>query len=132
MPTSTMLRSRYVTDSVETMSPARLVVALYDRLVLDLERGEDAIARRDPAAAHAALVHAQDIVTELFATLDPSKWAPAAQLASLYQFLLEELVAANVEKDAARVASCRSLIEPLRDAWREAAGVIGPAMPLGA
>src|SRR5690349_11226890 len=129
MPSSTMLRSRYVTDSVQTMSPSRLLVALYDRLVLDLERAEAAIEARDPSGAHQAFMHAQDIVTELFATLDTASWGPGAGLAALYEYMLEELVAANVTKDAERCAVCRSLVEPLRDAWREAAGVVGPALP---
>jgi flagellar protein FliS len=125
MPTSTMLRSRYVTDSVETMSPARLLVALYDRLVLDLDRAETAIESGDVAAAHLALVHAQEIVVELLNTLDIDAWAAGAQLASVYQFLIEQLINANVHKDAATVADCKAVVEPLRDAWRLAAGVVG-------
>jgi flagellar protein FliS len=42
-------------------------------------------------------------------------------LAQIYTFLLTELVSANIKADADRVASCRRLVEPLRDAWREAA-----------
>jgi flagellar secretion chaperone FliS len=42
-------------------------------------------------------------------------------LANLYLWLHGELIAANVAKDAARVAGARALIEPLRDAWHEAA-----------
>ena len=46
-------RLRYVTDSVETASPARLLVQLYDRLVLDLNRGEQAMAAGRPWTAEA-------------------------------------------------------------------------------
>ncbi len=126
MSTSMMLRNRYVTDSVETMSPGRMVVALYDRLVLDLQRAGHSIATEDLSGAHTALVHAQDIVAELHGALDPSRWAPANQLASLYEFVLDELVAANVNKDARRVESCLHIVEPLRDAWHQAAGVSTP------
>lgn len=126
MSTSMMLRNRYVTDSVETMSPGRMVVALYDRLVLDLQRAGHSIAGEDLAAAHTALVHAQDIVAELHGALDPSRWEPANQLASLYEFVLDELVAANVSKDARRVESCLHIVEPLRDAWHQAAGISAP------
>ena len=129
MPSSTMLRSRYVTDSVETMSPARLLVALYDRLVLDLDRAEVAIDANDVSGAHHALVHAQDIVSELLNTLDVDAWAPGAQLASVYQYVIQQLVVANVGKDATLVAECRSIVEPLRDAWRQAAGVVGSSPP---
>ena len=127
MTTSTMLKSRYMTDSVQTMSPARLVVALYDRLSLDLQRAEAAITEHDVHSAHEMLVHAQDIVHELHAALDTDRWPPGAGLAALYRYMSELLVLANVQKDAARVAECRSLVEPLRDAWMQAATMVGGA-----
>jgi flagellar protein FliS len=129
MPTSTMLRTRYMTDSVETMSPGRLIVAVYDRLMLDFDRAIAAIERRDVHAAHGALVHAQDIVFELRHSLDTTKWAAGNQLAAIYDFVLDGLIAANVRKDANIVRSCATIIEPLRDAWRQAAGVVTSAPP---
>jgi flagellar protein FliS len=125
MPTSTMLRSRYVTDSVQTMSPGRLVVALYDRALLDLERAETAIETHDVGGAHDALVHAQEIVFELLHSLDTKRWPGGAQLAALYEYVLDELIAANVHKDARRTHDCARILTPLRDAWREAAGIAG-------
>jgi flagellar protein FliS len=129
MPTSTMLRNRYVSDAVDTMSPGRLIVALYDRLALDLERAETAIGARDIAGAHFALLHAQNILCELLGSLDTQRWEAGAGLASLYHYMINELITANVKKDAQKVVACRELVEPLRDAWREAAGVIGPTAP---
>jgi flagellar secretion chaperone FliS len=126
MPTSTMLRSRYVTDSVQTMSPGRLIVALYDRLVLDLDRAEVAINERNIVGAHEALVHGQAIIYELLGSLDIKQWPAGAPLVAIYEFILNELIAANVKKNAAQVVSCRDLINPLRDAWRQAAGVVEP------
>ena len=35
--------------------------------------------------------------------------------------MLAELLDANVKKDAAKVTSVRALVEPLRDAWHQAA-----------
>jgi flagellar protein FliS len=121
MTTSTMLKSRYMTDSVETMSPARLVIALYDRLSLDLERAQAAIEGNDVQVAHDTLVHAQDIVSALHTSLDTTLWPAGAGLAALYEYLGELLVLANVHKDGARVAECRAVVEPLRDAWKQAA-----------
>jgi flagellar secretion chaperone FliS len=121
------MRNRYMGDSVTTASPARLVTMLYDRLVRDLAVAEAGLAGEDRCAANDALIHAQDILWELLAGLDVTKWSGGPALASLYQFLIAELVAANVEKDAARVATCRELIEPLRDAWHKAAEEVGRA-----
>ena len=58
---------------------------------------------------------------ELQITLDVNAWDGAPGLASLYAFVLTELIGANIRRDADRVDSCRKLLEPLRDAWREAA-----------
>lgn len=120
----TMLRAAYVSSSVDTMSPGRMIVALYERLTLDLQRAEQAIAAADPSTAHSCLIHAQAIVSELHDTLDTEQWPDARRLKDIYVFLLFELVAANVDKDTARVVSCRDLVSPLRDAWTEAAGIV--------
>ena len=114
-------RARYAADSIATASPARLLVMLYDRLVRDLVTAEDAVGSGDIAVASDNLIHAQAIVLELHTSLDLDVWDGARGLAALYTFLHSELVAANIRKDAARIATCRSLVEPLRDAWREAA-----------
>ena len=114
-------RARYAADTLATASPARLLVMLYDRLVRDLVTAEDAVRSGDLATASENLVHAQAIVLELRTSLDVTVWDGARGLAELYTFLHGELVTANVRKDAARTARCRELVEPLRDAWREAA-----------
>jgi len=95
---ASMIRNRYVGDSVATASPARLVTMLYDRLVRDLVTGEAAIVASDLAAANEALVHAQEIVWELADGLDTTKWSGGPALAALYQFILQELLAANCER----------------------------------
>jgi len=120
---ASMIKRRYVGDSVSTASPAKLVTMLYDRLVLDLDTAGAALDGRDLAGANTALIHAQEIVWELAAGLDPTKWNGGPALAALYQFILRELLDANVKKDAAKVASVRDLVDPLRDAWHQAASL---------
>ena len=119
--TAQQARSRYATAAVSTASPARLLVMLYDRLVRDLVTAQEAAARADLETMGRELLHAQDIVLELRTGLDLTVWDGARGLADLYTWLHAELVMANVKKDAARIATCRSLVEPLRDAWRTAA-----------
>lgn len=118
---TSIARARYAADSLATASPARLLVMLYDRLVRDLVTAEEAVRGRDLAAASEQLLHAQAIVLELRTNLDLDVWDGARGLADLYTYLHGELVTANVTKDADRTARCRRLVEPLRDAWREAA-----------
>lgn len=118
------LLNRYVASSVDTMSPGRAIVALYDRMLLDLDRAAAAVAQGNVEGAHSELLHAQEIVAELHRSLDVSQWPAGAGLAELYRFIISELVAANLAKDAARIRTCRELVVPLRDAWREAAGIV--------
>ncbi len=119
-------RNRYAADAVVTASPAKLLTMLYDRLVRDLTQAELAQRSGDRATANTALLHAQDIIFELHSSLKIEAWEGAPKLAALYVFLRSELIAANVSGDADRTASCRSLVEPLREAWHHAANSLGP------
>ncbi|GAB7049798.1 flagellar export chaperone FliS [Catenuloplanes indicus] len=119
--TSPALRNRYLNDSINTASPGRLLVMLYDRLVLDVAQGEEALLAGDRTTASDRLQHAQEIIIELRSTLDMSVWSGAAGLAALYAYWLAELIGANVGGDAERARLVREQIEPVRDAWREAA-----------
>lgn len=116
----TALRDRYLNDAVTTVSPAKLVTMLYDRLARDLATAQHALVTGSLDIASERLIHAQDIVAELRAGLDPDAWEGGPALASLYAFLLTELVSANVRKDPDKVAECRRLVDPLRDAWHQA------------
>ena len=119
--TASHLRDRYLQDSINTASPGKLLLMLYDRLVLDLMKGEEALRGDDREQAHERITHAQEIVLELRTSLDVEAWSGAPALANLYGWMLTELMGANIAKDPDRVAACRALVEPLRDAWREAA-----------
>ena len=118
------LRARYVNESVATASPQRLLVMLYDRLALDLQRAQTALGEGDRVAASEQLMHAQDIVLELHGTLNVDDWDGGPALSSLYTWVHSELVMANVKGDARRVADCRTVVEPLRDAWSEVAALL--------
>jgi flagellar protein FliS len=118
---SAALRARYLGDTVATASPQQLLVMLYDRLALDLERAQSALTDGDRSAAGVQLQHAQEIVIELQGSLQIDAWESGPRLASLYTWLLTELITANVKGDLRRVADCRKIVEPLRDAWTEAA-----------
>jgi flagellar protein FliS len=124
MTAPSSLRARYLGDTIATASPQTLLVMLYDRLALDLERAEEALVAKDREAAHGQLMHAQEIVLELRASLNVEVWDGGPRLAALYAWLLGELIQANLKGDVRRVRDCRKVVEPLRDAWREAAAAL--------
>lgn len=114
-------RAAYMDASVATASPARLLVMLCERLVLDVRKGLQAQRAGEHAEAGRQLVHAQDIVLELRCSLDVDAWEGGPGLASIYDFLHLQLVRANVGRDAATTEGCLRLVEDLCATWREAA-----------
>jgi flagellar protein FliS len=123
MARTAAVRNAYSSDTVVT-TPERLITMLYDRLARDLVSAEAAIERHDRTVAHEVLVHAQEIVFELLSALDVGAWEGGPALSSLYTWLLNELVGANTTQDAARVKHCRTLVEPLAEAWHAAANEV--------
>ena len=126
----TRAREQYNRDAILSASPARLLTMLYDRLLLDLRRAEIAQnASRWPAASE-NLLHAQDIVAELAATLKPDGWDGADGLRAIYEYVRVALVTANIHRDVARTREAIDLLEPLQQAWHTAAET-GSVVPEG-
>ena len=123
------LRAQFLNDSVLSASPARLLTMLYDRLVLDLDRAEQSQRSGDQVEARAQLGHAQDIISELLSTLKVDAWDGAKELFSLYTYLLSETMTASVSVAPDKIAACRALVVPLREAWHEAAQSLAVKTP---
>ncbi|MBI2245727.1 MAG: flagellar export chaperone FliS [Nocardioides sp.] len=114
-------REAYLAATVATASPQQLLVMLYERLAVDLQRASDALRNGEPSKAHEPLLHAQEIVLELNASLDVSAWDGASNLAALYDYLHSELVKANIGKNLRVTDFCLDIVSTLRDTWRDAA-----------
>jgi flagellar protein FliS len=113
--------ARYGRDAVLSATPAQLLVMLCDRLMLDLGRAEQAQVQQDWAAASAQLLHAQDILMELSASLDVTVWDGADDLLALYQYANTALVNANIYRNVELTREAASLMGPICAAWRQAA-----------
>jgi flagellar protein FliS len=126
-------RLRYLAEAVQTATPGTRVAMLFDALVSDLAKADDAMAARDWKETSERLCHAQEILLVLASTLRTDLWPPAETLARLYWFLHQKLVAANLAKDRALLATCRAMIDKLASAWRQAAAVLaaGEASAVG-
>jgi flagellar protein FliS len=114
-------RAAYLDASITTASPARLLVMLFDRLVLDVQRGLEAQLGGELEESHRQLTHAQDILLELASSLRPEEFRGGHDLAALYGFLHRQLVTANVRKDATITDEVLTMVTELGNTWREAA-----------
>lgn len=115
------VRATYQAASVSTASPARLLVMLLERLVLDAERGAAALTAGEHDEANRQLQHAQAIVTELQSTLEADRMPAGQELLALYDYLQRRLVTANVSHDQVAAAEAVTLCRDLCDTWRQAA-----------
>jgi flagellar secretion chaperone FliS len=118
----------YRETRVKTASPGQLIVMLYDEAIKQLDIaarciGDDSKPRpEDIERINAALGKAQDVVTELMASLDFDAGGDIAQnLFALYVWFGREILEANIRKEADRVKSVRKMLAELREAWAEAA-----------
>ncbi|OMH30579.1 flagellar export chaperone FliS [Tersicoccus sp. Bi-70] len=123
-------RAQYTRDAVLSASPARLLTMLYDRLLLDLRRAEAAQLEQRWAAASTELLHAQDIITELSASLRSDLWDGAESLRGIYTYVHTALITANVRRDVERTREAIVLLVPLQESWHAAADAVpAPAVP---
>ncbi len=103
---------------VLSASPDRLVLMLFDHLVVQLERARIGVDRQDIVLQVTATTKAQNIVGELLATLDFEKGGEIAeQLADLYQFMLVELLDVGRRKDTAMLSRLAGIATTLRDGF---------------
>lgn len=107
-------------------SPERLVVVVFEQLVVNLERARIAMERKDIELRVASLRRARGLVGELLATLDFEKGGPVAtQLADLYQYMLYELVDIGQRGDVITMRKLVNIATSLRDGFAGAAQQLG-------
>ena len=125
----TSQRNQYLEDSVLSAPPARLLTMLYDRLLLDLGRAETAQQAANWQVASENLLHGQSIIAELISSLKTDSWDGADGLLGLYNYAFTALVNANIQRNPELTREAIDLLEPLRQAWHEAAAAIPAAQP---
>jgi flagellar protein FliS len=110
--------NRYLETAVETASPARLIVMLYDGAIRFINEAAYAMQQRDYETQNAKLQRAQKILAELIGSLDFDKGGEIAEnLFRLYTYMYNQLVEANINDDRDRLEHVVHLLSELREAW---------------
>jgi flagellar secretion chaperone FliS len=111
-------QDRYLETAVETASPARLIVMLYDGAIRFINEAAYAMQQRDYEAQNAKLQRAQKILAELISSLDFDKGGEIAEnLFRLYTYMYNQLVEANINDNLDRLQHVVQLLSELREAW---------------
>jgi flagellar secretion chaperone FliS len=112
---------RYAQAQTETASPERLMVLLFEAALRHIRSGAAALEAGRPAEANTSLSRAVDIVVELDATFDMRRQPELGrQLGSIYQFVNQRLLSANLKRDAALAREAERAFAPIADAFAAA------------
>lgn len=115
----------YKLAHIETATPERLVVMLYEGAIRFLHIAVQALADRQLDTANGNILKAEAIVLELMSVLDRDLGGEiAANLSSLYDYIYRQLVKGNLAHDPEPLLEVIGLLENLRSAWDEAAQMV--------
>lgn len=108
----------YKKIAVNSASPLKLVIMLYDGAIRFMENGRDAVLKKDINRQNESLQRAQRIILELMSTLDMEAGSEIAEnLMSLYSFSLQQLIQANIHDQTEPIDSAAKIFSDLRDSW---------------
>ncbi len=112
-PTDTYRKSQ-----VETASPIDLVIMLYERAIVLLDKAINEISEKKYEEKNTSLMKATDIVFELLSILDNDKGGEiAASLSRLYNFVIRAITNANMSLDTKELENAKRILSELRESW---------------
>jgi flagellar secretion chaperone FliS len=114
----------YRSVSVDTASPGKLILMLFDGALRFLHVAEDGFRETDPRVRqetiHNNLIKTQNIIMELQRCLNVRDGGDfAVNMFRLYDFMLTRLIDANTKKDPEGVRVVIRLLGEVRGAWDE-------------
>lgn len=116
---ATMARRFYEEHTVNTASPVKLVVLLYDGAIRFLKLAERAFAEGDRVLARMHIGKAEKIILELLGSLNFEDGGEIAEnLFVLYRFVLRECARMSGENYEEVLPGVIRILSGLRDAWK--------------
>lgn len=114
--------SAYRETEVLSAPPGRLVVITFDGLLVSMARARAGMVMASHEVTVGAIDKARGLLCQLLVSLDRDRGGEiAAQLFSLYLFILGELLELSMQPDIARLDRNVTLIRELREAFNQIA-----------
>ena len=117
--------AKYKENNIKTASPQELTLMLYNGALKYVGQSKIFIEQNRIENANNSIIRVQDIIDELNATLD-MQYEISHNLRSLYIYIGEKLVDANISKNPAALDEVKDMITELRDTWKEAMKIVKP------
>ena len=113
-------RDIYQKTQVTAAPQKKLIIMLYDGAIKNLKLAVMAINAKEIEKTNTLIIKAQNIISEFMITLDFEKGGDIANsLYSLYEYMYNTLIRANIEKDTAKVEEVIGYLEELRVTWNQ-------------
>ncbi len=108
----------YKKSQIETASPIDLIIMLYDRAIVLLDKAINDISERKYEEKNTSLTKATDIIFELLTILDNEKGGEiAASLTRLYNFVIREITNAGSSLNTKELDNAKRILSELRESW---------------
>lgn len=108
----------YKQNTVLTATPEELTLMLYEGAIKFMKIAKYSIENKDLERAHSSLIRAQDIILELNYSLDMN-YEISNDFRSLYDFIHEKLVDANINKEIQPIDETLEIAEEMKETWKE-------------
>lgn len=113
--------SQYQNTQVSTSSPEQLLVMLYDGAIRFVCQAQDALAAGKKKTKSEKISKTMAIICELANTLDHEVGGEIAEnLDALYDFMVRELIKANLQNNRQSLEGVRVLLANLKAIWVQA------------
>ncbi len=109
---------KIVQQSINTMTPAQLLIALYEKSEMELNKAIYYIENKDIPKAHNSIIKVQKIVSALDGCLK-TKYEISESLGALYDYLYAQLIQANIKKDVNIIKEIIPFFTELKETFTE-------------
>lgn len=112
---------QYQKSQVETSTPEKILILLYDGAIQYLNKAKIALQENNVEQIHNNILGCENIILEFMGTLNMKEGGELAKnLYRLYEYLYNALVTANLNKDARKVEEVLRHLKGLRETWQKA------------
>ena len=108
----------YQQNSVTQSTPGELTLMLYNGCLKFLNQAKKGIETNNIELKNTNIQKAQNILREFMVTLDMSQ-SVSESMASLYEFMINRLVEANISNDISKIEEVYALTLDFRDTWKQ-------------
>lgn len=119
----------YQEANLETASPGRLLLMLYDGAIRFLVQAQQSMEERRWQDAHNFILKAEDVLTELMSSLRMEVGEISHNLFNLYEYMNWRLIQGNIKRDVTMIVEVQGYLRDLRSAWAEAVRKTSTQLP---